>query len=392
MQFAARLAPIQPSMTLAINTRSQEMRSNGIDVINVSVGEPDFPTPAHVKKAAIEAIEENFTRYTPVPGIPALRSACARYFERNYHVAISPDSIIVGAGGKQCLYTFMQTWLNPGDEAILPAPYWVSYPDMIRLSGASPAIVPATVATGFKVTPEMLESKRSAKTRLLILNSPNNPTGAVYSRAEFGALMEWALGHDIFVLSDEIYDQLVYPPATMTSAIGWFAQHPDHVAVVNGLSKSYAMTGWRVGYLAGAPELIKKMTVLQGHMTSNVCSIAQKAALAALDGPDACVEEMRADFLARRDHAVKLIGEWQKAICPVPDGAFYLFVDVANYYKGEVANSLAMCQYLLEKAHVAAVPGAAFGDDRCIRLSYAISEEMLTKALRRMGQALAELG
>lgn len=374
-----------------MNSRAQELKRAGVDVLSLAPGEPDFPTPTFIREAAKEAIEQNFTRYTPVAGIPELREAAAAYFWHYYQTRIESESIIMGAGGKNCLYTFMQTMLNPGDEVLIPSPYWVSYPDMALLAGAKPVFVPTGPANGFKVTPELLSARLAFATRLLILNSPNNPTGAVYTEEELGAIMDWALDNDIFLLSDEIYDQLVYPPAKMASAITWFAKFPERVAVVNGLSKSYAMTGWRVGFLAGHPELIRKMTIMQGHSLSNICSIAQKAALAALTGPDQCVREMRDAFERRRDLAVKIVSGWQKAVCPRPDGAFYLFMDVSGYYTPEVSGSIALCQHLLEKAHVATVPGAAFGDDNCLRISYAVSDETLEKALVRIGAALAEL-
>ena len=391
MQIAERLSQIQPSLTLAINTRAQELRAQGVAVTSLAVGEPDFPTPEHIKEAAKAAIDANFTRYTAVAGIPELRRAADRYFERHYATPVAPESIIIGAGGKQCLYTLIQTTINPGDEVLIPAPYWVSYPDMVRLAGGVPVAVHAGAAQGFKVTPLMLENAVTDKTRMLILNTPSNPTGAVYADREFMQIMRWALMRNIFVLSDEIYDQLVYEPAQMTSAITWFANCPELVAVANGLAKSYAMTGWRVGFLAAHPEIIKKMTSLQGHSLSNVCSIAQKAALAALTGPDDCVIEMREAFRRRRDLAMDIVAAWPNAVCPRPDGAFYLFVDVSALYGGAVNDSTAMCSYLLDEAHVALVPGAAFGDDHCIRLSYAVADDVLADALRRVGEALAKL-
>lgn len=391
MEFAQRLDLITPSMTLTMTARAQELKREGVDVIGLAAGEPDFPTPEHIRKAAIRAIEDNFTRYTPIAGIPELRKAAGNYFERYYKTPVKPESIIMGAGGKNCLYTFMQTLLNPGDEVLIPSPYWVSYPDMVRVAGAVPIAVRSDARSGFKVSAAQLEAHTTDKTRLLILNSPCNPTGAVYTDREFTQIMRWALARNIFVLSDEIYDQLVYPPGEMISAITWFANCPELVAVVNGLSKSFAMTGWRVGFLAGHPELIQKMTMLQGHSLSNICSIAQKAALAALDGPDKCVSEMRAAFERRRDLAMKIIATWEKAVCPLPEGAFYLFPDISGYYGSQVSNSLEMCQYLLEKAHVATVPGAAFDNDACIRLSYATDDASLEKALLRITDALAKL-
>ena len=391
MQISDRLSSIKPSLTLSVNSRALELKAQGISVISLAVGEPDFPTPKHVCEAAKAAIDDNFCRYTAVPGIPELRKAAGAYFERNYGVPVPMESIVIGAGGKHCLYNFMQATLNPGDEVLVPAPYWLSYPDMVMLTGATPVPVLAGPEQGFKVTPSMLEAHTTDKTRLLILNSPSNPTGAVYTEAEFTAIMDWAIARGLFVLSDEIYDQLVFAPAKMTSAIGWFAKYPEQVAVLNGLSKSYAMTGWRVGFLAAHPALIKKISAMQGHSTSNICSIAQKAGLAALTGSMECVDKMREAFVRRRDFAMKIIEGWPFAICPKPDGAFYLFLDVSKCYGGSVHNSTDLCTLLLDKAHVAVVPGAAFGDDKCIRFSYAVGDDVLKGALESIGAVLAEL-
>lgn len=391
MQISDRLSNIKPSLTLSVNSRALELKAQGISVISLAVGEPDFPTPKHVCEAAKAAIDDNFCRYTAVPGIPELRKAAGAYFERNYGVPVPMESIVVGAGGKHCLYNFMQAMLNPGDEVLVPAPYWLSYPDMVMLTGATPVSVLAGPEQGFKVTPAMLEAHTTDKTKLLILNSPSNPTGAVYTEAEFTAIMDWAIARGLFVLSDEIYDQLVFAPAKMTSAIGWFAKYPEQVAVLNGLSKSYAMTGWRVGFLAAHPTLIKKISAMQGHSTSNICSIAQKAGLAALTGSMECVDKMREAFVRRRDLAMKIIEGWPFAICPKPDGAFYLFLDVSKCYGGSVSNSTELCTLLLDKAHVAVVPGAAFGDDKCIRFSYAVGDDVLKGALENIGAVLAKL-
>lgn len=391
MQFSERLNQIHPSQTLAMNARTQELRAEGINIISLAVGEPDFPTPEFIREAAKRAIDDNFTRYTPVAGVPALREAAGRYFERRYGVPVPPESIIIGSGGKQCLYNFMQCYLNPGDEVLLPAPYWVSYPDMILLASAKPVAVPVRASAGFKVTPKLLDAHVTDRTRLLILNSPSNPTGIVYTETELGEIMRWALHRRIFVLADEIYDQLVYPPAKMASAINWFQHTPEMVAVVNGLSKSYAMTGWRVGFTAAHPDLIKKMTMVQSHSLSNICSFVQKAAIAALDGPQECVTEMRSAFERRRNLAMELVSGWNKAVCPRPDGAFYLFVDLSAYYTHRIPNSQEFCKYILEKAHVAVVPGSAFGDDSCVRFSFAVADETLERALSAIGKALQEL-
>ena len=391
MQIAERLDKIRPSMTLAISSRAQELKAEGVPVISLAAGEPDFPTPQFVKDAAKKALDENYTRYMPVAGIMPLRKACAHYFERYYGVKVPVESVMIGAGGKQCLYTLIQTTINPGDEVIIPSPYWVSYPDMVLLAGGKPVFAPTSAQNGFKTTPGELAKLASSRTRMLILNSPCNPTGAVYDEAEFSAIMDWAGKNGIFVVSDEIYDQIVFKPAQAISAISWFAKNPESCAVVNGLSKSYSMTGWRMGFMAAHPELVKKMCLVQGHSLSNVTSITQMAALAALEGPDECIREMRQAFERRRNLAMDIIAGWPKAVCPRPDGAFYLFIDVSAYYGGAISGSIEFCSWLLETAHVAAVPGAAFGDDKCIRLSYAVSDEALRKALEQTGQALQKL-
>ena len=391
MQISQRLRSIKPSVTLSVNSRALELKAQGVAVTSLAVGEPDFPTPAHICAAAKAAIDENFCHYTAVPGIPELRKAAGAYFEKQYQTPVPPESIIVGAGGKHCLFNFMQATLNPGDEVLVPAPYWLSYPDMAMLAGAVPVPVAAGPERGFKVSPEMLESHVNARTKLLILNSPSNPTGAVYTQEEFAAFMDWAIQRGLFVLSDEIYDQLVFAPATMTSAIAWFAKYPEQVAVLNGVSKSFAMTGWRLGFMAAHPELIKKMSALQGHSTSSICSITQKAAVAALTGPLDCVDEMRKAFVRRRDMALEIISGWPGVVCPKPDGAFYLFLDVSACYGGDVRDSASLCTRLLDKAHVAVAPGAAFGDDRCIRFSYAVGDVVLREALQRVGAELAAL-
>ncbi|MDR2743965.1 MAG: pyridoxal phosphate-dependent aminotransferase [Desulfovibrio sp.] len=391
MHIANRLLTLQPSLIINLNARAQELKAQGIDVISLAIGEPDFPTPAHIREAAKAAIDANFTRYTAVPGILDLRRAVGGYFERCYDVPVAPESIIVSAGGKHAIYNFMQGIINPGDEVIIPAPHWPSYPPIVELASGKPVIVSAGVGQGFKVNPTMLEPHCSMKTRLLILNSPGNPTGAVYSQEELDSLVEWALSHNIIVLSDEIYDQIVFPPARAASAIGWFAKHPDMVAVLNGVSKTFAMTGWRVGWLVGHPDLVTKLSAMQGQSTSGICSISQKAALAALTGSMDDVADMLAAFQRRRDRAMDIIREWPLAICPQPDGAFYLFVDIHRYYGKAIRNSTEICAHLLDRAFTAIVPGAAFGNDDCIRISYAVADEVLETALARVGRELQGL-
>ena len=391
MQISERVRTMKPSLTLSVNTRAMELRAQGIQVTSLAVGEPDFPTPKHICEAAKAAIDANFCRYTAVPGIPELRAAVGGYFKKFYGEDIAPECTIVSAGGKHALYNFMQASINPGDEVLLPAPYWVSYPYTIQLAGGVPVIVQASLEQGFKVTPEMLDAKCTDKTKLLVLNTPSNPTGAVYNAEELAAILDWADSRDVYVLTDEIYDQLVFAPAKMASAVHHFAKNPEKVAILNGVSKSFAMTGWRVGYVVAHPEIIKKMSSMQGHCTSNICSISQKAALAGLTGPLDFLGEMRNAFQRRRDLAMDIINGWDFASCPCPDGAFYLFVDVRKCFGGTVKNSTELCTWLLDKARVAVGPGAAFGDDNCIRFSYAVSDDTLRDALQRIGDALSQL-
>ena len=387
MKFSDKFAKVQPSATLAVNAKALELKAQGINIASLAVGEPDFPTPAHICQAAKDAIDAGFTRYTAVPGIMELRKAAGGYFKRQYGVDVAPECVVISNGGKQTLYNVMQALLNPGDEVIIPAPYWVSYPDMAALAGAVSVPVLAPVEAGFKVTPALLDAHVTPRTRMVIFNAPSNPTGALYTQAELDALMQWALDRGLFVISDEIYDQLVYDGESV-SAIGWWQRHPESVAVCNGVAKSFAMTGWRVGYSVTAPALAKVISTLQGQCTSNVCSIAQKAALAALEGPNDCVMEMKKAFMRRRDLACEIIAGWSKAQCPKPGGAFYLFVDVHRYFRPGMANDVELCTLLLEKAHVAVVPGSAFGDARCIRFSYAVADDVLRDALERVGAVL----
>ncbi len=391
MQISDRLMNIQPSLTLAMNAKALELKEQGIMVTSLAVGEPDFPTPKHICEAAKQAIDSNFCRYTAVPGIMELRKAVCGYYQNQYDLTIEPANVIIGAGGKHALYNYIMTVVNPGDEVIIPAPYWVSYPDMVKLAEGVPVFVKADAEAKFKVTAEQIREAITPRTRLLILNSPSNPTGAVYSAAELEAIMKVAVDAGILVLADEMYDQLVFEPAEMASVSPWVARYPEQVSILCGVSKSFAMTGWRCGYLVSHKEIIKKCSTLQGQCTSNICSITQKAALAALTGPMDCVAKMRAAFQRRRDMALEIIDGWKFAVCPHPDGAFYLFVDVHSCYRKTVHNSLELSQYLLDKIHVALTPGVAFGDDSCIRFSYAVSDETLKMAVAKVGDVLAEL-
>lgn len=391
MKLAQRITQIKPSATLTINTKAQELRAAGRQIVSLAVGEPDFRTPEHVCKAAKAAIDEGFTRYTPVPGIPELRTAVAGYFHSFYGVDATLENVVVTNGGKQSLYNLFQVLLDPGDEVIVPAPYWVSYPALVQLAQGVSVFVNTEPENNFLVSVEQLEAARTPKTRCLVMNTPSNPTGCHYSQDQLDAIAAWAVEKGIFVIADEIYDRLVYAPATPASLAPWWQRHPENFAVVNGLAKSFAMTGWRVGYTLAQPDLIKAMTKIQGQSTSNICSIAQKAAVAALTGGWECLAPMLEAFVRRRNLGLSTIRSWGHVVCPEPAGAFYLFPRVDWYYTPEVPDSTALCGVLLEEAGVALVPGAAFGDDRCIRISYALDDATLSGCLDRIGAVLHRL-
>ena len=387
MNFAERMKKITPSATLAINAKALEMKAKGIAVTSLAVGEPDAPTPRHICEAAKKAIDENFTKYTPVNGIMEVRNAVCHYFQRQYQVTAKPENVILTTGGKQSLANTLLVMLNDGDDVLLPCPYWTSYPDLIRLAGGNPVLVKADSSRGFRIDPSDLEKAVTPRTRMMILNSPSNPTGVAYTQEELDALVTWCFDHDVFVRADEMYEQLVYDGKPV-SASRWWEKYPEKIAILNGLSKAYSMPGWRVGYTLGHEELIKQCSKLQGQMTSHMCSIAQKAAVAALDGSYDCVEDMRLSFLRRRDLAMAEISTWPGVVCHRPGGAFYLFPDVSALFTPEMPDGKAVCAYLLEKARVACVPGEAFGDPHCIRLSYAVADDVLMDALQRIKKAL----
>jgi aspartate aminotransferase len=388
MHISQRLQRVKPSATLAVSAKAAELKAQGRQIINVSVGEPDFLTPEHICAAAKTAIDQGFHRYTPEPGMPDVRQAVAGYFTTYYGVSAKGTDVILTNGGKQSLYNLFQVLLDPGDEVLIPAPYWVSYPAMVLLADGTPVDVPAPAERGFKVTPQDLDQAWTPRTRALVLNSPSNPTGVHYTQAEQDALAQWAVDKGVFVISDEIYDRLVYAPAQPASLSPWWEKHPESFAIVNGLAKSFAMTGWRVGYTLAHPDLIKQMAKLQGQSTSNICTIAQRAALAALTGPTAPLDAMRAAFARRRDLAMDIVSTWKNVVCPRPEGAFYVFPKVSGLYGARFNDSVSACALLLEEAGVAAVPGAAFGDDACIRFSYALDDASLMAALEKSGKAL----
>ncbi len=390
-----RLQRLAPSATLAMSQKSAEMKAQGIDVINMSVGEPDFNTPEPIKQAAKLAIDENYSRYSPVPGYPDLRQAIARKLERENHLHYTPAEILVSNGAKQSVCNTVMALVNDGEEVIIPAPYWVSYPQMVKLAGGEPVFVEAGFDQNFKMTPAQLEAAITPKTRMLILCSPSNPTGSVYSKEELQALAEVILRHeDLFVLADEIYEHINY--IGKHESIAQFPGMKERAIIVNGVSKAYAMTGWRIGYIAAPEWIVKGCNKLQGQYTSGPCSVSQKAAEFAYVGDQQCVEEMRQAFERRRNLIVKLAKEIPGLEVNVPEGAFYLFPKCSSFFgksdgQTTINNSTDFAMYLLEKSHVATVGGDAFGDSECFRMSYATSDENIVEAMRRMKQVLADL-
>ena len=379
-----------------MSQKSSEMKAQGIDVINMSVGEPDFNTPDHIKQAAKQAVDDNYSRYSPVPGYPNLRQAIAQKLERENQLQYQPSEILVSNGAKQSVTNTIMTLVNDGEEVIIPAPYWVSYPQMVKLAGGEPVIVEATFEQNFKMTPEQLEAAITPKTRMIILCSPSNPTGSVYSKQELQALAEVVLRHeDLFVLADEIYEHINY--VGHHESIAQFPGMKERTIIVNGVSKAYAMTGWRIGYIAAPEWIVKGCNKLQGQYTSGPCSVSQMAALAAYTESQQCVEDMRQAFERRRDLIVKLAKDIPGLEVNVPEGAFYLFPKCTSFYGKKapdgtvISNSTDLAMYLLEEGHVATVGGDAFGDPECFRMSYATSDENIIEAMRRIKEVLAKL-
>ncbi len=394
-QLSDRLQRLAPSATLAMSQKSSEMKASGIDVINLSVGEPDFNTPDHIKAAAKKAIDDNYSRYSPVPGYPDLRKAIAAKLKRENGLDYATSEILVSNGAKQSVCNTVMALVNDGEEVIIPAPYWVSYPQMVKLAGGNPVIVNAGFDQNFKMTPAQLETAITPKTRLIILCSPSNPTGSVYSKAELEGLADVIKRHDdLYVLADEIYEHIIY--TGHHESIAQFEGMKERTIIVNGVSKAYAMTGWRIGFIAAPEWIVKGCNKLQGQYTSGPCSVSQKAAEAAYNSGQECVEEMRQAFSRRRDLIVSLTREIPGLEVNIPEGAFYVFPKCSSFFgktDGEttVNTSTDFAMYLLEKAHVATVGGDAFGDPECFRMSYATSEANIAEAMKRIKQALAAL-
>ncbi len=394
-QLSDRLNRLAPSATLAMSQRSNEMMAQGINVINMSVGEPDFMTPDHVKEAGKRAIDDNFSKYSPVPGYLSLRKAIANKLKRENNLNYSASEVIVGTGGKQGVCNTILALVNPGDEVIIPAPYWVSYPQMVKLAGGEPVIVSAGIEQDFKVTADQLKAAITSRTKLIILCSPSNPTGSVYTKGELEALAKIVLEHnDLFVLSDEIYEHINY--IGCHASIAACEGMKERTIICNGVSKAYAMTGWRLGWVAAPEWIIKGLNKLQGQYTSGTSSVSQMAALAAYEGDQGCVEDFRKAFQRRRDLIVSLAKEVPGLEVNVPEGAFYLFPKCSSYFgktdgKHVINNSTDFALYLLEEGHVATVAGDAFGSPDYFRMSYATSDDNIIEALSRIKEVLLKL-
>ena len=379
MEISERAAQLTPSLTLSIDSKAKAMKAEGIDVCGFGAGEPDFDTPEHIKTAAIAALQAGFTKYTPSAGIPELRQAIAEKLAADNGLTYRAGQVIVSNGAKHCCYNAILATCQPGDEVIIPAPYWVSYPDMVRLVGAEPVIVPTMERNNWKMRAEDFENAMTPRTKMLIMNSPCNPTGSVYTQEELEAIVEVARGEDIYILSDEIYEKLVYDDAKHVSIASLSKEAYDLTITVNGFSKSYAMTGWRLGYLAAPEAVAKAVDSIQSHTTANPSSFSQRGALAALKGDQQSVADMREEFDMRRNYMLDRLSKIPNVTAVKPQGAFYVLVNVSQL--GLTSQNFA--DRLLSKSNVAVVPGAAFGDDRTIRLSYATSIDIIKKGLDR---------
>ncbi|BAW96071.1 aspartate aminotransferase [[Synechococcus] sp. NIES-970] len=387
MKLAARVSQVKPSITLTISAKAKAMKADGIDVCSFSAGEPDFDTPDHIKAAVKQALDAGKTKYGPAAGEPLLRQAIAKKLQTENNLPYSAENVIVTNGGKHALYGLMMTLIEPGDEVIIPAPYWLSYPEMVTLAGGTPVFIDATAANHYKITPEQLRNAITEKTKLFVFNSPSNPTGMVYSPAEVAAIAQVLVEKQVLVVADEIYEKILYGTAEHCSIGSVSADIFPLTITCNGFAKAFSMTGWRLGYIAAPLELIKGMTTLQSHSTSNVCTFAQYGAIAALEGGLDCVQAMLTAFRKRREVMLGAVHALPQVSCPTPDGAFYLFVDIQAYG----LDSLKFCQRLLHEQQVAAIPGVAFGNDYCIRLSYATDLETIEKGMTRLDKFLQTL-
>jgi aspartate aminotransferase len=391
IKLADRIKRVKPSPTLAITARANALKAEGKDIIGLGAGEPDFDTPEHIKQAAITAIEQGMTKYTPVDGTKELKQAIVNKFETENELSYTPEQILVSCGGKQSFYNLCQALLNPGDEVIIPAPYWVSYPDMVLLAGAEPVIIDSNLDHGFIITPEQLEAAITDKTRLVVINSPSNPTGRSYNRAELSGLAETLRQHpDVLIASDDMYEHIMWTEESFHNILNVCPDFYERTIVLNGVSKAYSMTGWRIGYAAGPEELISAMKKVQSQSTSNPASISQAAATAALSGDQSCIQQMLNEFKKRHDMVVSRLQEMEGVVCLPSMGTFYSFpsfqgvIDASDKFNDDIG----LAEYLLEYAGVALVPGSAFGAPGHMRLSFATSMENLQNAMDRIEKAL----
>jgi aspartate aminotransferase len=397
IKLASRLDPIKPSITLAVTAKAAKLKADGVDVVSFGAGEPDFDTPAHIKDAARAGLDKGVGKYTDVAGILPLRKAIAAELGKVHNMTIEPEQVLVSTGAKHSLYNLFMALIDPGDEVLIPAPYWVSYPDMVMLAGGHPVILETKAEDDFAVTAEQVRAACSPRTRAIVLNNPSNPTGAVYTKAQIEALAAVVVEKDLLIISDDIYRQLVYGDAQYYSIAAVNAEVAKRTILVDGVSKTYAMTGWRIGYTAGPLPLIKAMSKIQGQSTSNATHISQIATLAALTGPQECVGEMRKAFDERRLEIVKLLRAIPNVKCREPKGAFYAFPDVSAYVgkkspEGSILDDdVQLCDWLVEVGKVAVVPGSGFGAPGFVRLSYACSMDNIRKGVGRLAEALGTL-
>ncbi len=389
IQLARRVHAVKPSPTLAVTTRARELKAKGHDIISLGAGEPDFDTPDHIKEAAISAIHQGKTKYTAVDGTPELKNAIISKFSDDNKLDYEPEQILVSCGGKQSFFNLSLALLNPGDEVIIPAPYWVSYPDIVKIAEATPVFIPADESTRFKITPEQLSASITSKTRLVVLNSPSNPSGMAYSQQELENLADVLLKHpNIIIATDDMYEHILWGEQTFCNILMACPDLYDRTVVLNGVSKAYSMTGWRIGYAAGPSSLIKTMTKIQSQSTSNPCSISQAAACAALEGPQDCVNEMVQAFKQRHDYLIPALDAIDGISTQAADGTFYCFANFSSMLEKleskSIHNDVELAEYLLMQSHVALVPGSAFGLQNYMRLSFATSMDVLTEALKRL--------
>ncbi len=389
-RISLRARSIAEATTLAIAAEAKRMQADGIHVVSLATGEPDFPTPDHIKQAAVAAIEANFTKYTQAAGIPELRQAVADKFARDNGINVTPNQVLVTGGGKHAIFNALSAVVDEGDEILIPSPYWTSYPDVVKLAMGTPVLLQTSVDTGYKITASQVRAAIGPRTRGIILNSPSNPTGVMYTPDELRDIGRAIADAGIYVVSDELYEKIVYDGNEHLS-IGSMPELRDLAVTVNGVSKAFSMTGWRVGYMCGPEDVVAAAARIQSQMTSNISSISQRAALAALTGGTADVERMVAAFERRRNLIVDLLGSVPEIEFPHPDGAFYIFMKIDRYFSEKASNSGAVSAHLLRNHHVATVPGSAFGDDTSLRLSYSCSEEDIVEGVARLSRGLREL-